>query len=207
MVYLRNRHTNLLEPAELIERIRAEDIECFDKRWLPPMQGKIDELKRAGQYNRTTVGYWNLEDAHWEWADKVQRRHGQLEWDSYALRCGGLTQGLMFVNLLRRCRLPSQLNQHMVYVDLVSTAPWNRLPLEPKPTYAGVGMVLVTEAVLRSLDEGFEGRIGLHALPGAEGLYRDKLGMETLGPDAAYSDLPYYELTPQRAQKLLTPRS
>jgi hypothetical protein len=87
----------------------------------------------------------------------------------------------------------------MVYVDLVSTAPWNRRRLEANPLYGGVGQVLVTEAILRSLDEEFGGRIGLHSLPGAESLYRDKLGMECLGPDAKHGGLPYYELTPQRA--------
>lgn len=207
MVYLRNRHTNILVPAQLIERIEPEDVECFDKHWLPPMNAKLDELRGAGQYNRDTVGHWNLEDAHWEWGPKFQQRHGQLQWGSYALRCDGLTQGLMFVNLLRRCRLPSQLNQHMVYVDLVSTAPWNRPRFAPNPLFGGVGIVLVTEAVLRSLDEGFEGRIGLHSLPGADKLYREKLGMQCLGPDPAYSGLPYYEFTPQQAAQLLASRS
>lgn len=206
MGYLWNRHTNRLEPAEILDRIEDQDVECFYKHWLPPMQVKLAELKYAGKLNRESVRYWNVEDAHWGWSQKVQERRGQLSWSSYAIRRDGLTQGLMFVNLNHRCRLPSQLNEHMVYVDLVSTAPWNRPRFATNPLYGGVGRVLVIEAIVRSLDEEFGGRIGLHSLPGAEELYRDKLGMECLGPDAGYGGLPYYEFTPQRAAPWLADR-
>ncbi len=167
------------------------------------MRAKVDELKGSHQYNRQTVGDWNLEDVHWQWSRKCQDRIGKLEWASYAVRCGGMTQGLMFVNLVRRCRLASQLNQHLVYIDLVSTAPWNRPRLEPKPIYGGVGTLLITEAILHSQDEGFDGRVGLHSLPGAEKLYQNKFGLDCLGPDPAYDGLPYFELTAQRAAELL----
>lgn len=204
MTWLLNRHTQLLEPAELVERIQPEDITCFLQEWRPPMHAKIAELEKAGQLNRQTVNQWNLEDCMWEWPKKCQDRLGKLEWASFALRCGGKTQGLTFLNLLRRARFPSQLNQHMVYIDLVSTAPWNRPRFSPLPLYRGVGTVLITEAILMSQDEGFEGRIGLHSLPGSEVVYRDKFGMDCLGSDPAYDNLLYYELTPQQAKKLLT---
>lgn len=195
-----------MEPAELLGRIEPEDVTSFEQRWLPPMQAKFDELRLAGKLSMDTVTYWNVPDIRWQWPNKFRERAGQLQWASYALRCGGDTQGLMFVNLLRRCRLPSQLNQHLVYVDLVSTAPWNRPRLTPKPLYGGVGVTLVTEAVIRSNEEGFEGRIGLHSLPGAETLYR-KLNMECLGPDPGYDGLTYFEMTPLQAGALLAGRA
>lgn len=204
MTWLLNRHTQLLEPAELVERIEPEDITCYQQMWLPPMHAKITELKNAGQLNQQTVSQWNLEDCMWQWPKKCQDRLGKLEWASFALRCGGNTQGLTFLNMLRRARLPSQLNQHLVYIDLVSTAPWNRPRFSPQPLYCGVGTVLITEAILLSRDEGFEGRIGLHSLPGSETVYRDKFGMDCLGPDPTYDNLLYFELTPQQAKKLLT---
>ena len=206
MLELWNRHTQRLEPIELFGRIEAEDIACFEQRWLPPMQAKAEELKRAGQFNAQAFTDANVADVYWQWPSKFKDRTGQLQWASYSLRGAGLTQGLMYVNLVRRCRLPSQLNQHMIYVDLVSTAPWNRPRLTPNPVYGGVGGILLTEAIIRSLDEGFEGRVGLHSLPGAEPLYR-KFEMECLGPDEDYDDLPYYELTPQRATQLLASRT
>jgi hypothetical protein len=203
MLELWNRHTQQMEPADLIGRIQLEDVTSFEKRWLPPMEAKLEELRLAGKLTAEEVTHWNVADGHWQWPAKVRDRVGQLQWASYALRCGGDTQGLMFVNLLRRCRMPVQLNQHMVYVDLVSTAPWNRPRLTPKPLYGGVGVIMVAEAVIRSLDEGFDGRIGLHALPGAESLYR-KLNMDCLGPDSSYEGLLYFEITPQQAAALLS---
>ncbi|RZJ85435.1 MAG: hypothetical protein EOO64_00670 [Massilia sp.] len=203
MLELWNRHTQQMEPADLIGRIELEDVTSFVQRWHPPMQAKIDDLRNAGKLTRDEVKNWNVADAHWQWPAKVTARSSHLEWASYALRCGGDTQGLMFVNLVRRCRLPAQFNQHMVYVDLVSTAPWNRPRLMPNPLYGGVGVTMVTEAVIRSLDEGFDGRIGLHALPGAEPLYQ-KLKMDCLGPDPKYDNLPYFEMTPQQAAALLS---
>lgn len=203
MLELWNRHTQQMEPADLIGRIELEDVTSFEQRWLPPMQSKIEELRLAGKLTAQEVTHWNVADGHWQWPAKVRDRVGQLQWASYALRCGGDTQGLMFVNLLRRCRLPVQLNQHMIYVDLVSTAPWNRPRLTPNPLYGGVGVTMVTEAVIRSLDEGFDGRIGLHSLPGAESLYQ-KLKMDCLGPDPAYDGLLYFEMTPQQAAALLS---
>jgi len=207
MVELWNRHTKRYEPVELREQIDAEDIACYEQHWLPPMQAKIEELRAAGALNRELVEEWNVADSHWKWGSKFRDRQGQLQWASYALRSEGLTQGMMFLNLLYRCQLQSQLNQHMVYVDLVSTAPWNRSRFTPEPQYGGVGLVLVTEAIVRSYNEGFEGRIGLHSLPGAESLYRDTLRMECLGPDVKADGLPYYEMTPQRAAELLAPRT
>lgn len=206
MLELWNRHTQRYESANLVDRIEAEDVTCFEQLWLPPMEAKLAELKGLGQYNAQAVTHWNVADAHWEWPAKFQSRSGQLQWGSYALRSGGRTQGLMFVNLVRRCRHPSQMNQHMVYVDLVSTAPWNRARLNSNPLYGGVGVILVTEAIIRSFDEGFEGRIGLHSLPGSESLYR-KFQMDCLGPDPTYDGLPYYELTSQQAASLLASRS
>jgi hypothetical protein len=207
MVELWNRHTNRQEPVELREKIDADDIACFEQHWLPPMEAKIEELRAAGTLTRESVEKWNVTDAHWKWGSKFQSRRGELKWASYALRSEGLTQGMMFLNLIASCRLQSQLNQHMVYVDLVSTAPWNRPRFTPEPKFGGVGLVLVTEAIVRSFDEGFEGRIGLHSVAGAEAFYRDKLRMDCLGPDSKAGGLPYYEMTSQRAAQLLAQNS
>jgi len=56
-------------------------------------------------------------------------------------------------------------------------------------------------AVQLSHDEGFHGRIGLHALPQAEEFYRDKCGMQCCGEDPSYEDLPYYEMTREIAMR------
>ena len=55
----------------------------------------------------------------------------------------------------------------------ISTAPWNRLP---RKRFKYVGSLLVAQAVLVSLEKGYEGRMWLESLPRAEGFYRG-LGM------------------------------
>ena len=60
-------------------------------------------------------------------------------------------------------------------------------------TYGACGMILFDRVVERSIDEGFRGRVGLHALPQAEAFYQDKCGMTPLGKDASKQDLMYFE--------------
>lgn len=205
MTFLQNRLTGLVEPAQVITPIQQPDVDCFIADWRPILDAKIDELKRTGLYTLAGVSQHNVEDAHWTWPEKVKQRTGQLQWESFALRCDGRTQGLLYIDMLRRCRLPSQQNLHMVYIDLLATAPWNRRGLTPHPQYRGVGEVLMTEAIFHSNDEGFGGRVGLHSLPTAEQFYRTQWGMESLGPDPDYYGLTYFELTTERATEFMSP--
>ena len=87
----------------------------------------------------------------------------------------------------------------MSYVEYLEVAPWNRAELGAKPRLRGVGTVLLTAAVALSNGEGFKGRIGLHSLPQADAFYR-KIGMTDLGPDAAYQNLRYFEMTVEQAR-------
>ena len=205
MTFLQNRLTGLVEPAQVITPIQQPDVDCFIADWRPILDARIDELKRTGLYTLAGVSQHNVEDAHWTWPEKVKQRTGQLQWESFALRCDGRTQGVLYIDMLRRCRLPSQQNLHMVYIDLLATAPWNRRGLTPHPQYRGVGEVLMTEAIFHSNDEGFGGRIGLHSLPTAEKFYRTQWGMESLGPDPDYYGLTYFELTTERATEFMSP--
>jgi hypothetical protein len=87
----------------------------------------------------------------------------------------------------------------------VEVAPWNWTIEEigQQPQFKGIGSTLIREAVLLSLEEEFEGRVGLHSLPKAEWFYANRCGMEALGRDAAKQDLVYFELTKEGAQRFL----
>jgi hypothetical protein len=61
--------------------------------------------------------------------------------------------------------------------------------------------VLMRTAVELSYDEGFHGRISLHALPQSEEFSRDNCEMHNCGPDASYEDLTYYEMTREHAAR------
>ncbi|KFN48523.1 hypothetical protein N790_01510 [Arenimonas malthae CC-JY-1] len=202
MIQLFNRQTGQFEDAEL-SPIEAQDIADYQKLWMPVIDARVQQLRASGQLTLQALGDANIEDAGWEWAKKHQART-ELRWRSFALRCDGRTQGLMFVDLLRRCRLPESADDHLVYVDILATAPWNRERLVPQPLYRGVGTVMMAEAINLSFEEGFDGRVGLHALPKANAFYSQRCLMENMGPDEKYDDLNYYELSAARADEFLS---
>ncbi len=99
-------------------------------------------------------------------------------------------QGLMAV--LRHPRRARLGEGHVVYVDYLESAPWNLKGSTDPPRLLGVGTVLMSEAVRISIEEGFEGRVGLHSLPQAEPFYK-KCQMTRLEQDPSYYDLAYFE--------------
>ena len=97
--------------------------------------------------------------------------------------------------LKKRCQIESQLRRRLVYISALATAPWNRYVITNPPTYKGVGGNLVDFAIARSRQLGYQGRIGLHALPSALGFYRKlRVGLLDCGPDPEEPDnLVYFE--------------
>ena len=136
------------------------------------------------------------EDEYWDWVAK-SRRATLLPGDElYAIECDGVTQGLMTIDVLKkRCQIESQLRRRLVYIRALATAPWNRPAITNPPTYKGVGGNLIDFAIARSYELGYQGRIGLHALPGALGFYRKlRVGLLDCGPDPEEPDnLTYFE--------------
>jgi hypothetical protein len=138
---------------------------------------------------------------HWDWEQKWSYYSAQLSYQSFAIDCHGQTQGLMIVNTIKRCRIQQQANKHLVYVEYLEAAPWNRRDTPNWNRFSGVGTVLIAAAIQLSINEGNHGRIGLHSLPQADTFYRDKCGMTDLGPDASYGPDPlrYFEMTKAQA--------
>ncbi len=183
-VYLKDRSSGQLVEADLVDSIESNHLDDFDQLW------------------RTHRAIQQEEHGHWDWRRKVAHYSGQLSYQFFAVECGGKTQGMMIVNTMKRCRLPQQTNRHLVYVEYLEAAPWNRREVTSDPQYKGVGSVLIAAAIQLSIDEGNHGRLGLHALPQADTFYRDVCGMTDLGSDASYSPqyaLRYFETTEEQS--------
>ncbi len=136
------------------------------------------------------------EDEYWDWVAKSRRAKLLPGDELYAIECDGVTQGLMTIDVLKkRCQIESQLRRRLVYIRALATAPWNRPAITNPPTYKGVGGNLIDFALARSYELGYQGRIGLHALPGALGFYRKlRLGLLDCGSDPEEPDnLIYFE--------------
>ncbi len=106
----------------------------------------------------------------------------------------------------KQAQLAPDAGKPLVYIDYLESAPWNVIPFVDVPIYRGIGMVLMRTAVQLSIDEGFHGRVALHALPQSEAFYRDQCGMQGCGNDPYYQNLPYYEMTRELAQQFMSPR-
>ena len=170
--------------ADLYDSILPKHLDEHEQHWKPMIAAR------------------KVQHGHWNWRAKMATLSQTLSYQSFAVECAGKAQGLMIVNTIKRCRISSQANKHLVYVEYLEAAPWNQ---GLHPLYKGVGKVLLAAAIQLSIDEGNQGRVGLHSLPQADTFYKDRCGMTDLGPDASYSNCPlrYFEMTEAQASSYL----
>lgn len=199
---LKNRLTGQFEAASLFKGIDADTLAHVETRWRPVFVQRRIDAQKAGE----DLSAINAEDALWEWGKKAMAAVvDPLTFEIFVLECAGNTQALMLVRK-GGTKCFSRHKEHprapMVYVDFLSTAPWNRPRLVTEPVYKGCGRALLAIAVNLSLEEELQGRIGLHALPGAEEFYRTQVGMDDLGKDEEYGGLRYFELPASKAARI-----
>jgi hypothetical protein len=196
-IYLLDVATGGSVEAELRDAIEQAQIDDWAGKWLPAVVAKIQELVS----NRVPRSQWP-QSLHWDWAQKTARVQGLLAFRGFSIVAQGVTQGLAQVNLTKSAREPSQAGKPLVYVEYLEVAPWNRPELGAASRLRGLGSSLMTAAIVLSAEEGFKGRVGLHSLPHADDFYC-RCGMTDLGPDAAYQNLRYFEMTAEQARAFL----
>lgn len=198
-VLLRDGNTGQPFIAELVEGVTLPEMQAADRQWMPFLtQAVADALARG-------VPRYDLpEHKHWEWERKARAMTAGSV--AFAIKANAETQALMIVRTDKTCRLPVQVDQPLVYVDYLATAPWNLTGLTPTPRLTRCGITLINAAIRYSVRLGFAGRIGLHALRGAEGFYRDRLRMRDMGDGPGYEDLCYFEMTEAGAITFLSER-
>lgn len=179
-VPLFNQTEGRVEYADIVFPVPSELVRIWQRGWCPMLQGSDEE------------------DSHWNWrellADSTRWKLSQ----SYAIVLHQKVQGLMIVKF----GYTSIIGKELAYVDRLATAPWNRSAITNAPRYVGVGKTLLRMAIFESQANGYGGRVGLHALPGAEAFYR-KCGMVDHGEDPNYENLHYFEFSATLASKFL----
>lgn len=184
--------------AELRDAIEQAQLDDWQTQWQPALFRLLQELIRRGVPPEDWPQSWC-----WNWQAKTARVVGLLGFQGFSVVCAGVTQGLMRVDLTKTAQASTQKGKPLVYVDFLEVAPWNWPAQGQAVRYKGVGMALMVAAAALSEQEGFRGRIGLHSLPQSESFYRDRCRMIDLGPDAAYQNLRYFEMTPDQAKAFL----
>lgn len=180
-VYLRHIPTGQEVPAEL-RPLEAADLEDIEAHWLPLLRGSGEE------------------DAHWDWRRKEAILGALTGYERYVLVGAGQVQGALVLKVTDY-RSRKDPTAGLVYVEFVAAAPWNRPQLQDPPEYRSVGTYLLLYAVERSLELGYEGRIGLVSLRRAEGFYERHIGMTRYAPDPDHQNLVYFELTLEAAER------
>lgn len=188
-VNLTNRGNGQLVEADLFEGISDENLRDYKEKWLPAL---IAERERYETGCKTDKDLLKVEDAHWNWDEKVAFTKSSLSHRHFVIESEGVTQGLMQLAFsIHHSRIDP--NKHLVYIEYLSVAPWNRKNHTDALSFKGVGSILVFQAIITSLNEGFWGLVGLHALPGAVSYYK-KLGMISFGSDNDHQCLEYFEM-------------
>lgn len=132
-------------------------------------------------------------DADWDWDYRLRLANDEARFEAYVVAIDELAQGVMLIETQwHRSQLEAAARPRLVYVEYLSTDPWNRRLIEDPPYFVGVGRALMAFARRRSADLGYEGRVGLHALPTAEGFYH-RLPMPDYGADPEQDGLVYFE--------------
>jgi hypothetical protein len=188
--FLFNRYTGSSEPASIFHGLDEKNFADFEAAWKPALDGRAAEFEAWEEKAEA-----NVQDAHWDWVKKA-KAEGQF--DTYAVECGDMTQALMLIDCRpRRARLRTQYNE-LCYVELIASAPWNRIKFSDKPKYKGAGRTLIATAISLSVELELQGRLGLHSL--AESLnWYPFLGFTDCGYDEN-KKLQYFEMTEESAK-------
>ena len=135
------------------------------------------------------------EDEAWNWPAIVEEcraasRTGEASYEFIILRARRDVQSLMILET--EAHLSLQTRTSILYVEYLAVAPWNRPPIQSPRRFSGCGSALIEFAIRRSEELGYDGRVGLHSLPGSRTFYA-RSGFIDLGADEAEGGLHYFE--------------
>jgi hypothetical protein len=93
-VFLRDGASGKLVAADLYDAISSKHLDDYETYWKP------------------VIALESTEHNHWDWRQKMEE-YSTLSYESFAIEYSGMTQGMMIVNTIKRCRLPIQANKHL----------------------------------------------------------------------------------------------
>ena len=195
---------------DLVEGLEDEHLKFVTREWTPRLNDcraraviafrALPAQKQSEKSWQEKQGRFGAPDSHWDWNEKRESMLGSVH-RMFGLVDGESVEALMRVDLSKPSRIQPTPYTPVVYVDYLAVAPWNRTPVQVKRRFNGLGKVLLGAAVSISIEEGMDGRCGLHSLQQSEGFYL-RAGMEDLGVDAGCK-LKYFEFSPHAARKFL----
>ncbi len=110
-------------------------------------------------------------------------------------------EALMFVRDGHVVRCDAGDRAPLIYIGFLEVAPWNH-PTASERCFKSLGPLLLKVACHLSVERGYDGRLGLHAVTRAEEFY-SRLGFRSVDCPNEYNEL-YMELDENGAQALLS---
>jgi hypothetical protein len=200
-IHVQKRQSGEFVDATLLTGMVPANLLVVESSWHPLRSMVMQELLAAS----VPQDEWP-QSIGWDWARKSPLLQ-LLVASGYGIVCEQKWQGVMLTKTEPyRSRLNPDKGKPLVYVDFLEVAPWNWTISQIGRTgqYRLVGSTLLWRAVKQSEEEGFHGRVGLHALPQAEGFYSgDPFRMTPIGRDPNKEHLLYFELSREQAEKML----
>lgn len=183
--------------AELHDDLTADVLLDIEDQWGPARHQLRKHLRAAG----VPSDEWP-ESLHWDWGRKSL---GLLLGDPDDYRIMAIQREAVWeaatVTLCKKrfsCVAPDE-GRQLVYVDYLENAPWNwTVKGIQKRKFVVLGSLLLRSAIEQSYAKGWDGRLGLHALPRAERFYTDR-GCKFVKNDPTKQNLPYFELSAAEA--------
>ncbi|WP_321793275.1 hypothetical protein [Burkholderia pyrrocinia] len=198
-------HGKLLK-VNLVEGLDNAHLDYIDQRWRPVIAQRrnlallqyflLPEASQTEQAFRDILARLGIADEHWDWRKKCSFAAGTKR-QPYAVLCGGEVEAVMMLQYGHKARLGAA-GDSLVYVEFLSTAPWNRRVIQFPQRFRGLSKLMLGTAVAVSRMQNCDGRCGLHSLPSAEGVYR-RYGMAEFGLDPTKDNLRYFEFDEQAA--------
>ncbi len=199
LVHLKDREAGRFVEANLMDGLTREDVEKAEADWKPFLDEQVKRMEATGVPKHK----WP-QHLHWNWREKYDATEEYLAYRMFGIECQSQMQGLMLaLTVGKDSQIASQRGRPLVYVHFLAAAPWNLASIVVEPRFSLVGSILVAAAIHLSMEEEFQGRIGLHSLPQSDDWYRKTCGMTDLGPDKTVQNLRYFEMTPEQASEFL----
>jgi hypothetical protein len=184
----------------LYSGLRAVDLTLIERQWSPWRQNIVRQLS-----DRCIDPSDWPQSLHWDWFAKL-RYLQVMEVEVSAIDLEGEWQAVVMLEVATHsCHLEGQAGKPLVYIEYIETAPWNwPIPeLGLSRRYKGLGHILFRHVVRRSFQLGYQGRVGLVALPQAKKFYQSILKMTHISDETSFGDLSYFELTEARALEFI----
>lgn len=123
--------------------ISDENLADWQAKWLPEQYRSIVRiLERGGNVLD------HADSSKWKCRKKVSFMRLNPSQRGFSLVYQGVTQGMIIVDISKKCKHPAQKNENLVCIDYIQVAPWNNRKLNGNSVrFSGVARYLMRKTV------------------------------------------------------------